>query len=121
MLQEAASAEQMSAFQKELEQLRMSAGQMKAHLEAAQQSQIGAQVPAHFVYVLSFHHDLIFCAALAPELSMTVCPYCWLYTYSCSTSFPSCCSGSPFWVAFQGCLFWVAFLACMSGLPSCRA
>ncbi len=61
MLQEAASGEQMTALQKELEQLRTYAGQMKVHLEAAKQSQIDAQVPDCFVdacNVLSFHHDL---------------------------------------------------------------
>ncbi len=46
MLQEAASGEQMSTLQKELEQLHASVGHMKLHLEAAQQSQIDAQVPA---------------------------------------------------------------------------
>ncbi|KAA6423891.1 MAG: hypothetical protein FRX49_05850 [Trebouxia sp. A1-2] len=40
---EAASGEQMTTLQKELEQLRTSAGQMKADLEEAQQRQIAAQ------------------------------------------------------------------------------
>ena len=45
MLQEAATGEQMSTLQKELEQLHASAAHMKLHLEAARQSQTGAQVP----------------------------------------------------------------------------
>ncbi len=62
MLQEAASAEHTAALQEELEQLHTSAGHMKVHLEAAQQSQLDAQVPGCFVdacNVLSFHHDLV--------------------------------------------------------------
>ena len=45
MLQEAASGEQMSKLQKDLEQLRTNFGQTKVHLQAAQQSQRDAQVP----------------------------------------------------------------------------
>ncbi len=45
MLQEAASGGQMSKLQKELEQLRTDAGQMKVHLQAATQNQMNAQVP----------------------------------------------------------------------------
>ena len=45
MLQEAASGEQMAKLQKELEQLRTNSGQMKVHVQAAQQSQRDAQVP----------------------------------------------------------------------------
>ncbi len=46
ILQEAVFGEQMSTLQKELEQLHASAAHMKVHLEAAQQSQTDAQVPA---------------------------------------------------------------------------
>ena len=46
MLQEAASGEKISTLHKELEQLHASAAHMKVHLEAAQQSQTDAQVPA---------------------------------------------------------------------------
>jgi len=108
MLQEAASAEHTAALQKELEQLHTSAGHMKVHLEAAQQSQLDAQVPGCFVdacNVLSFHHDLLlfvdvcfalFCFVLFVDilcaaLHLTVCPYCWLFTHSYSTSFPGAC------------------------------
>ncbi|DBB05309.1 TPA: hypothetical protein ACH3X3_010537 [Trebouxia sp. C0006] len=42
-LKEAASGGQMSKLQKELEQLRTDAGQMKVHLQAATQSQMDAQ------------------------------------------------------------------------------
>jgi len=45
MPQEAATGEQMSTLQKELEQLHASAAHMKLHLEAARQSQTDAQVP----------------------------------------------------------------------------
>ena len=44
MLQEAASGEQMSILQKELQQLHASVEHMKEHLEAGQQSQTNAQV-----------------------------------------------------------------------------
>ena len=44
MLQES-SGEQMSTFQKELEQLHTSTGQMKVDLQATQHSQIGTQAP----------------------------------------------------------------------------
>ena len=44
MLQEAASGEHVSKLQEELEQLRTNFGQMKVHLQAAQQSQTDAQV-----------------------------------------------------------------------------
>lgn len=68
MLQEAASGEQMTALQKELEQLRTYAEQMKVDLEAAQQRQIDTQVPKCFVYELRYRQHLIFCAALLPAL-----------------------------------------------------
>ena len=53
MLQEAASGEQMSKLQKELEQLRTDAGQMEVHLQAAKQSQMDAQVPRLCLDVVS--------------------------------------------------------------------
>ena len=68
MLQEAASGEQMTALQKELEQLRTYAEQMKVDLEAAQQRQIDTQVRKCFVYELRYRQHLIFCAALLPAL-----------------------------------------------------
>ena len=61
MLQEAASGEQMSTLQKELEQLHASVAHMKVHLEVAQQSQRDAQVPDPCLATVSMLSVVIVC------------------------------------------------------------
>lgn len=59
------SADQMFALWKEMKQLRITAGHTKMHFEAAQQSQIDAQVPDSWLAVVSM---LAMCLALLPNL-----------------------------------------------------
>ena len=84
MLQEAASGEQMSTLQKELEQLHTSAGHMKGQIDAAQQSQIDAQVPDSClaaIAMLAMRLALLRSCTLG--ISITLC-----HTASCADTSP---------------------------------
>ena len=87
MLQEAASGGQMSKLQKELEQLRTDAGQMKVHLQAATQSQMDAQVPRSCLTVVSMPAMRL--TMLRSFLPCDLCCFAMVYRQSFHSLHPS--------------------------------
>ena len=90
MLQEAATGEQMSTLQKELEQLHASAAHMKV-LEAARQSQTDAQVPDPCLAAVSMLSKRLQASSRCPAAFLfSACRLCSSFCFCLS-----CCS----WIA----------------------